>query len=623
MKVTRLHLARFLGYEDLEIHLAERISIFVGPNGAGKSSILDGIRVALTGTVAGVARKDAAQLQYLGKGKPWAVELDLGERTIRRTATTLSVMEDDRAVKLNQTDLDSWVRDRAALAALLDVGHALRMTPAERQDLVFRLAGISVTAEDLEARGLRNPAIRDHALRGNWKRAESEAAERKRAAGRELSDLMIVPPQDREVALTKPTPLSAIDDETLRKMRGRVADLENKEREIEREIGRLEGRTAASTDGLEERLAEVRAQIASLEERDPAREHAAVVARIGTGRKVLTEAREATAKLEQQQREIEDASRAAGEEIKRLRGAGTKHVCSICGLEHEGKVQTAAIETLREDITGLETTAAELAAKIQEDRTAEAGIVGKLESLKSERDRLAAEDARAVALRKEAGEIEARMSVPPVGKGEITDLEDTLAAVREKLERGRAIVREVDQYRQDVTAWENAVRRREKLAREVEDFRVMETRCRPEGVRAELLAPVLGPIRERLASWAPLLDGLDVTLTDDFEVEVTRQGHPMRLSGSEGWRVSMVLADALAQLSALRWLCLDEMSLLDPGNRRAVTRLLARLEEDYDQVLICSVLGEVEPRQAPPASGVRVYRVGDGRAVAMADAEAA
>jgi hypothetical protein len=124
-------------------------------------------------------------------------------------------------------------------------------------------------------------------------------------------------------------------------------------------------------------------------------------------------------------------------------------------------------------------------------------------------------------------------------------------------------------------------------------------------------------VHERLARWNSTgLLPVPVVLTADCEFLVQAgEAHlvPLSmLSKSQQWRANLFLADALAQLAGLRWLCLDDVEQLDHGLQYELKRLLWEVIDDYDQILWFGVWSpDDRPRQAKAGSGARVYWVED------------
>jgi DNA repair exonuclease SbcCD ATPase subunit len=622
MKVTRIHAEHFLGYDSLDLELPEKISVFVGKNGSGKSSILDAIRAAFLGTARGIPRGDSSTLGR--DGRNWSVELDLvkGEthRTIRRTATALSKVDDGKKVKVIQADLDRALGDPKALEAALDVWKATRMTPADRQALVFKLAKVKVTEEELKVKGLLHPDVRRQALVGNWKKAESTAAELKRAEKRVLENLHSEPPDDAEIQLKKVTKLSEISDDMLRAMKAKVAELQQQERDLTREVGRLEGRTQASAEGLAERATELQTEIDELEAQDIPAAYLKAKEAIKAEKVLRGKVADSVEELRRKKSAALDSKDCCDSDIKLHSQAAGKHTCAICGLEHEGSPDPKELASLEKEVAKAEATVKECDEQAEMCEAAIEKHDQHLEYLEQKRRDLKADDDHLADLQRELKETEAKIetAAEPSTAEDLAKANGDLEKAQASLARGRLIVNQVETYRSGVEAHRDEQGRRQTLEDNAKAYEAMEKLCRPGGLRSEMLAPTLDPIRERLSGWSQILP-FEIDLTDDFNIRVIRDGASMSLdlcSASEQWRVSLAVADALAQLAGLRFLALDEVSLLDKSSRNTVIRTLVHLADDYDQVIACAVLNEpVKP--APGGTDLKFYLVEDGRVEAV------
>jgi predicted ATP-dependent endonuclease of OLD family len=622
MKVTRIHAEHFLGYDSLDLELPEKISVFVGKNGSGKSSILDAIRAAFLGTARCIPRGDSSTLGR--DGHNWSVELDLvkGEtnRTIRRTATTLSKVDDGKKIKVAQADLDRALGDPKALEAALDVWKATKMTSADRQALVFKLAKVKVSEEELKEKGLLHPDVRRQALVGNWKKAESTAAELKRAEKRVLENLNSEPPDDAEIQLKQVTKLSEISDDMLRAMKAKVAELQQQERDLTREVGRLEGRTQASAEGLAERATELQAEIDALTAKNLPTRHLEAKQAIKDEKALRDAVAESLEKIRLKRHNAGMGKDDCEHDIGIVEKAGAMHACPICGDEHEAEASPEEVKKLKASLAEAESTIKDCDEKLEQGEAAHEKHEARLIDLRAEAQDLKAEDDRHADLQRELKETEAKIetAAEPSTAEDLAKANGDLEKAQTSLGRGRLIVRQVETYRSGVEAHKDEQGRRQVLADNALAYEAMEKLCRPGGLRSELLAPTLDPIRERLSGWSQILP-FEIELTDDFNIRVIRDGASMSLdlcSASEQWRVSLAVADALAQLAGLRFLALDEVSLLDKSSRNTVIRTLVHLADDYDQVIACAVLNEpVKP--APGGTDLQFYLVEDGRVEAV------
>ncbi len=632
MKILKLRAENFLSWRELELDFPEPLSVLIGRNGTGKSSILDAFRVALTGTCRGVARKDAADLATWGSGKPWSVEIAVEHnktvRTIRRTASTLNTIgEDGTRFRFTEEEIAQHIAERKVLDACLDVTRALDMTPDERKALIFRLARIELTDDALAKAGLDDPDVRAAALDNDWRKAERIAAERKRAHNNHAESIRPSPPQDRPLA--NGTTLSSVSDATLDASRRTIASLKVREGELVSTIAAARAGASATIDAFRTEFARLTKDLAGIDTANAEAARAELKKTIDSAIRVGTEAQ----KNVDAKRAAENAANKVAEEAQRahnaLVAAARTHECPVCQLEHEApdKPSPDAIRAAAESLDRAKASAT-AAAKAAADAWGDVENASKTIRAAEAEDRRHAEPiVRASELRRQMKAVEARIAKAEADAkaGDPKPMEEELATTRERIGRGEALVLEVEQYRNAAKTFEAQTAAAKAARTAAESCERQERLCRPDGLQETLLAPVLEPVRKSLARWAPLLAPYSVRLTDSATVLVTGpsgEACVSLLSGSERWRVSLALSDALAQLSGLRFLALDETTLLDAGNRDALVKSLRMVAGDYDQVVIVGVLGDRAPKQAPAGSGIRVYMVGDGKVTPVAGANA-
>src|SRR5690606_18465599 len=79
----------------------------------------------------------------------------------------------------------------------------------------------------------------------------------------------------------------------------------------------------------------------------------------------------------------------------------------------------------------------------------------------------------------------------------------------------------------------------------------------PAGIPAEILLKGLGPVNRILAQLAQALNFPRVAIIDDMDIYLGQRPYAL-LSASERWRVDSQIALALAELSGLKLVALDE-----------------------------------------------------------------
>jgi len=622
MKVNRILMKDFLAHQSLDLTLAGAIHLFVGRNGSGKSTILDAVKVTLTGTCRDVPRKDAAELANWGADK-WSTQVEVETPSmvgnIRRTATTLNSM-DAEGVKhqLTQQRLDAALMPvRGILPALFDTMHAFTMTPNELRALVVQLTPSEVTAEFLAAKGLAGEPL-ELAMAGNWKKAETVAAQKKRDTNAALEAVPSSRPVDEQVGETG-IRCSEVSDEVLdtTKERHRVLLVDAKN---------LEDRAAAGAGYQAGKLDQVKAELERLK---PMAELDAAVAERHADAVAAAEVYDATSGGVTACAAEEASAHAnlEGFELEHHQALNWKASCTCpdCGVKHNAPPMDATlVSTAKKGHAVLVDAKAKASTMLQQGRDA-------LEDAKAKRDHHKAALADANRMRGQRQALEDKLATL-AGEEPADDpaaLRQEAAQLRDRAQVGKLMLDQVTAYREDLAAWEEAKGRKVKLEAAARQWEAMEHACRPDGIQAELAGGEQAGILERLGRVSQLLfadteDIMAVTLTDDFvPVVIDRNGeqHLARtLNGSVQWRVALCLADALSHLSGTRFLVLDEVSVLDGANRGQLVGALMQLAPDYDQVLVACAIQE-SATGAPADSGVTVWYVQPNAVTMLADGQ--
>lgn len=680
MKVKTLELRRFLAWPRLRLELPERVSVFVGPNGAGKSSILDAVRVLLTKTARGVAKGEVARLTTWGESKGFRVQALVGlvqdgeflGSTIRRTASRVAVIDDEgTAIEITEGALvEKLTRHPKAVDAVFDVWKALRMTPEERRALILDLGGehvLEVTEDRLKEFGLSTPAIRTEALAGRWKKAAALAANTRRSTQANLDALDLRAVDVPQVGEGDGLAASEVDDGILENQRQALAELRERRRQLDERIGAAKAaRSSVAPDPdpdpdpapsrperetVQARIDELTRQIDEADAEALVRDGAEATNRISNLTPKASAAAEHAKRMEANAVGLETIATEASKRLGRAEKMKTPHECPECGLRHEHP-EAPDLETMQrlekevadaEDMARKKRAEADernrRAAELQKDLE-EAGRelarvkegLDQLDQLAKDRNR---ERTKLADLDAPATPVATAAAAPPAD--DVEQLQEEREQLQARIDRGSTMIRQVDEYREAARQLQERQAKARRLRQRIEDLQAEEDLCRPDkpgNIPARLLEPVLGPIRERLGRWSgsPLwtseagrdgvqIDGVD--LDDDFApVVVATDGarYPIdTVNASAEWRVGFALAAALADLSGLRFLALDEVTYLDGANRSGLLGALLEVGDLFDQVLVCAVQsGQVVQ---PNVDAVRFYGVEPDGVVSLADGE--
>jgi len=667
MKVRTLDLRRFVAWPRLQLELAEPVSVFVGPNGAGKSSILDAVRVLLTKTARGLAKGQVARLTTWGETKSWRIQSLVGlvdedgdfiGSTIRRTTSRVSVIDEEGTpIEITEGALvEKLTRHPKAVEAVFDVWKALRMSPEDRRALILDLAGDharEVTDELLLELGLTTPAIRKEALAGRWKKAVTVATTARRASQGTLDGLDLSDPLDEVVG--DDLSVSKVDDALLASQREALEGLREKRRALDERIGVLKAAPAPAEatpsrperETVQDQIDELTRQIDDVDAEALVRAASDATNRIGDLTPKASAAATLAEGLEADARGLATIAEEASKRLGRAEAMKKPHECPDCGLIHEhpkapDDETMARLETETHDAEDMASKKADEANQ----RKAEAERLQKeleeaaqdLERAKEGLDQLDTWGGERKALREKLEQLQDDDEAEPAPPAEdVGTLELQRKELEARIQRGKDVVGKVDAYRSALAELEERKAKAKRLRQKIEDLQAQEDLCRPDregNIPAKLLEPVLGPIRERLARWTgsalftsegdrPGVQVAGVDLDDSFApvvVGTDGERYPVEtVNASAEWRVGFALAAALADLSGLRFLALDEVTYLDQANRAGLLAALLETREDFDQVLVCAVQsGQVVQ---PPVEDVRFYAVEASGVTQLADGE--
>lgn len=113
------------------------------------------------------------------------------------------------------------------------------------------------------------------------------------------------------------------------------------------------------------------------------------------------------------------------------------------------------------------------------------------------------------------------------------------------------------------------------------------------GVRSSLVRRALDPVNERLEVSAARTGWKTVLIDDDFEVYVGGLPYAVQSKSSQ-WRADAMLAEALATVSGVKFLMLDEIDVLDlPGRSQCLMWLIDMAQSgEHDTIVAVATLKE-------------------------------
>lgn len=174
---------------------------------------------------------------------------------------------------------------------------------------------------------------------------------------------------------------------------------------------------------------------------------------------------------------------------------------------------------------------------------------------------------------------------------ELAEAPAALAKAQEQVGQHQAAERDLLDAQRRARDAQGKTERAMLLHRTIQKWDALTTALSPDGIPAEILKDALGPLQAELEGAAKATGWPVVTLTPDMEI--TWDGHPYQMLGrSHRWRVDAMLAVAIAVISDVKLVVLDEFDLLDlPGRGQALSWLYWLADEGFlDSVIIMATL---------------------------------
>jgi DNA repair exonuclease SbcCD ATPase subunit len=612
MRIKAITLKDFRNHRNTRIE-CDRLTVIKGPNGAGKSSIRQALEVALTGRCEATDRAGRGLADLIRSGAKEAeiiLEIEgLGEvrRRIRPSGSSLQVAGWSGSTKVQQELLFRELgTDADQVAALLNVGYFLDLPPKEQTEMLFRLAGAVTKDHVLEAvqsSGAEWPAdmdIPDRPTADWFDRAYREIYARRREARKALERARGrlegmaasglpggVSPGDLPRIEEELRALEKRRDEVLRR-RAEAAAARTRKAELERSLQSMR----SELSGRKEELAECEPTVDA------------------------EEAAECLERARGEEAELGKAAAGLAVEIRALDGAlaALKKTSGKCPLAPEiiscplqGEKLKALVKELEGKRGGL-VREHEAAVKRGTEIAAEIRALEEVLGRERQRELLLSEIAQ---LEADISSLEKELTgLPPADEAQDEDLKGLEEEIHKLMELAAGLrARERAQAERARLAEEVA-----RLEAEAENLEILAALLGPgkDGIRASFLRLALGELHGRISanleSLMPWSSG-NLVLETDPEFRLTLRGLEVRqLSASERMRLGIAVSEALAHLSGLRLLVIDDVEMLDAGNRALLSSfLLSRAE--IDTIVAISVADEAEE---PGVDGVSLWWVEGG-----------
>ncbi|WP_298016815.1 AAA family ATPase [uncultured Castellaniella sp.] len=538
MKLTHIAIENILGVAQVDVALPTPVTAFCGANHAGKSSVREAIRAALLGMPERVLKKKDLGMLVHDDAKGGSVVLDIngGQATFTAPAGKQELVHD-----LKMAD---WERQRLALPYCLEPAAFAQTSADDRRQLLFTLTGATSNKDDIVAamreRGLTDAVIESVTpmLRAGFQAAAKFAEERCRDAkaswkattgetyGHVKAEGWAAPagaPVD-EAAISK---LQAKADDLRHRIANGRTELGAAEQKLKAWLGTQENREAdekafARLAAAQDKLARDEAELQQWAEQVQQLEQ-----RAGTGPRIGL---------------VHDLARAVKFLTDNYGGNLYEHAEALPAYE----AQYGAVDAQADP---------EAAAKLPEARKAR-----DLMQRSVDNDRRDIEAARAAGAR-------LQQNVERGSQADVDRIRDFLLAAETELAQVSADLRNQQAAQQAAGQAQGRTKAAAAAHRDAQDWQAAVDALSSDGIPADILLKGLGPVNRILAGLQRTLNFPRVEIVNS-DIDVYVGGRPyVLLSASERWRADAQIALALADLSDLKLVALDEFGILDLASR--------------------------------------------------------
>ncbi|MGS1115980.1 AAA family ATPase [Castellaniella sp. UC4442_H9] len=541
MKLTHIAIDNILGVAQVDVALPAPVTVFAGANRAGKSSIREAVRAAFLGMPERVLKKkDFGMLVHDGaKGGSVVIDLDGGRATFTAPAGKQELT--------HSLTMAEWERQHLTLPYCLDPAMFARAGADDRRNLLFALTGASGKKEDIVAamheRKLTDAVIEavTPMLRAGFPAAAKFAEERCRDAKAAWK------------AVTGET-YGHVKAETWAAPAGAPVD--------EAAITKLQ----TKADGLRRRIAEGRIELGGAEQK--LKTWLAAEENREADKKAAGRLQSAQDKLAQDEADLQRWTDEV-QQLEQRAGTGPR-----VGLVHElaRALQEVLIEVVEidSDYKGQREVLSAYEAQYGAlDAGSDPEAAAKLPEARRARDlmqRSVDNDHRDIETAKTAA---ARMTQQPEqgSQADVDRIRDFVRAAEDELAQTTF---DLNRLQADQQTAAKALGRTTTAAaahREAQDWQAAIDALSPAGIPADILGKSLGPVNRILALLALALHFPRVEIIDsDIDIYLGSRPYAL-LSKSERWRADAQIALALAELSGLKFVALDEFDILDMAGR--------------------------------------------------------
>lgn len=625
MRINRLKLIDWRNHEASDITL-DRLAVIRGANHSGKSSIRDAIEYALTGRCDSTDAKGTGATGLIRTGADKAIilmklqankEIDYRCSLTEKSGRSISIRDESDAAWTGE-GVKNWLdSQKNVLSCVLNTRYFIRLSPAEQKKLLSSiiLPDSYIWPEAIQA------TVKQLQLAVNWNQAPFEVIEsgyklafdRRRDVKRDLKNMVI------------PAHLPAVEGAaSLEDAREKLSSLRAQRDALEkdaREASKARGAAESQVRSLKQRADSLRAKL-RMEQETLAQTSTLSAKQVKDLQKIAARDKE-LAQCEADKRLVQEEISGIQAIISIFDELDGKQCCPMCqrkvteewlvgaltphndALNKAHGRQRDILNAMKElgDVDGAKRKL-EANERNAENRKRSQSVIAETESML----RTAEEELEA------ANNALAAMGNAPAEPPEI-------AALREELGDAESIH---DRF----VAWDarekeiaRAQKQREQLNQAEAALESVVTYFGPDGVKAEMLREHIGTfegsINAALNVWGYeaqfsiepygfTVDRLDGT--NGLQIEY--------LSESERLRFAVAFQVALAQVSGIRMVVIDETEIFDTEGRNCFYPML--IAADLDQAI---AIGTDEREEVPEVADAVFYMMDEGKAEKLTPAE--
>lgn len=486
--------------------------VIAGHNEAGKSSLLEAVRIAMTGDSTRIKLKKDWNEMVRDGAKGGSIAIDAGEAG----SATINLKTWKRECNID-------AQNENVLKILLDPAQFAAMSPAERRGFLFHISGATFSGkavgEKMIARHAPAAMVEEilPMLRSGFPAAHDTAKDKaKEAKGAWKGVTGEVYGSAKAVAWAAEKP--ECDEATHNKLAVKVKNVSTEIEALSAEIGTYKARQKAF-DKLE--------GLGSLQ---------AIVGKEEDFNTLMSEIVDQIRTLE------ENAPEKAVDGSAALACPHCGGLCStvsgtLLGYQEPSKqsknkwtAHTAKLNQLQSDVRELD---------------------GKLAEVYQARDRIDAIKKATVGFGapKDSSELEARLEELRDERTELTQQRDHEAELVRRAARADDDTEKAAKYHEEVAQWESLA---QMLA--------------PTGIPGEILVGAIKPFNKQLMAVSEVTTWSEVTLDNDMEIRVGGRLYALA-SESAKWRADAALAYAVASITGVKFFALDRVDVLDVQHR--------------------------------------------------------